>query len=303
MGRRLPRQLTLRDVEELFTTRADKRHWGPGTRIKHLSILKRFLGWCLAHHEVDENVCIGFAKPKSWREYQSQAYTIGVCLSDDQARRVILASMRPPEASQYESWGLARGKGRMAPDYLETAVRLALQAGLRLKNVLRLRWKHLQADLTEMRIPKELMKSGRDFYVPVHPELREHLQRVMVSQTRNRGRTPRPDDYVLGAKIDSLTEAYKSALKRAGLLETTDEYGKTKSVRFHDLRHTFCSRLERFCPHAVVIRLMDHSPRSITGRYTHLSIDDLAATLRLVPRLMPRATVAIAANGDQSSQN
>jgi hypothetical protein len=63
---------------------------------------------------------------------------------------------------------------------------------------------------------------------------------------------------------------FQPALKRAGIAD----------FRWHDLRHTFASRLvQRGVPLYTVQRLLGHQSISMTERYAHLAPDDLLAAV------------------------
>ena len=74
---------------------------------------------------------------------------------------------------------------------------------------------------------------------------------------------PRPDSKVFtyrGKPLKDIRTAYKNACERAGI----------KNLRFHDLRHTFATRLVLSgVDLASVSKLLGHSSIQMTMRYSH----------------------------------
>ena len=71
------------------------------------------------------------------------------------------------------------------------------------------------------------------------------------------------DDYVftyMGNPIESVRKAFNSACRSAGI----------NNLRFHDLRHTFATRLVLAGVDLVTVsRLLGHSTMHMTMRYSH----------------------------------
>jgi integrase len=171
--------------------------------------------------------------------------------------------------------------------YLYTAVLLAVWTGLRMKNVKGLRWEHVQRDCSEIHIPGEQMKTHFALSAPVHPELQAHLKKRYLKRW-NEGRCENLAELPVIGNIGEIGKGYRQALKRCGLATVTDTYGAVKSVRFHDLRHTFASWVERHCAYAAVRALLGHSQRSMTDRYVHLTMKDLREEIERVPWIFPQ---------------
>lgn len=51
----------------------------------------------------------------------------------------------------------------------------------------------------------------------------------------------------------------------------------------HDLRHTFCSKMDSYNINATTLkRIMGHSTKDVTDIYTHKTIDDLKEAVELL---------------------
>jgi excisionase family DNA binding protein len=147
-------------------------------------------------------------------------------------------------------------------DHLKPIVLTALHTGMRRGEILGLEWR--QVDLVKRLIKVEKTKSGRSRAIPIDDLLRAELMKL---KTKN-GSTPSCQNVFLNPRtskpISDVKTAFSAALRRAGI----------KGLRFHDLRHTFASRLiERGIDLITVKELLGHHSVVITQRYTHPSIE------------------------------
>ncbi len=141
-------------------------------------------------------------------------------------------------------------------DHIRSIVSVALLTGMRQGEILNLRWK--QIDFNRRTICVEKTKNGKIRFIPISTPLFEQLQQL---------RTKSNNEYVFvnpdtGKPYVWLKTGYKAACRRA----------KISDLRFHDLRHTFASRLvERGADIITVKELLGHSSVKMTERYTHSS--------------------------------
>ena len=138
-------------------------------------------------------------------------------------------------------------------------VALALNTGLRRGELFALRWDDVDFTTNVLTIPRT--KAGRTRHVPMNAAVRS-----ILGVQESRGRSP----YVLSratgeAPLNSqnfVDRAFTPALKRA----------RIDNFRWHDLRHTFASRLiMRGVDLRTVQELLGHADIRMTLRYSHLS--------------------------------
>jgi integrase len=147
-----------------------------------------------------------------------------------------------------------------AAEHIRRVVICALETGLRLGEILSLRWESV--DLVTGFIRVERSKSGKKREIPISDRLRS-----VLSEAGKKGRDGEVFRHMNGKPIKSVREGYANALEGAKLTE--------KGYRFHDLRHTFATRLVLSGTDlATVQTLLGHSTPMMTMRYAHPGLDD-----------------------------
>ena len=150
---------------------------------------------------------------------------------------------------------------------LKPIVLCALHSGMRRGEILKLKWEDV--DLDQLLIRVKLTKSKKTRYIPINTKLHEVLKAV-----------PKLDDcpYVFANPethdrwCDQNT-AWNYTLKRSGV----------KNFRFHDLRHTFASRLVQAGESIKSVQeLLGHASLQVTLRYAHLSASDLRRAVEVL---------------------
>lgn len=161
-----------------------------------------------------------------------------------------------------------------APGHLRTIVVLALNTGLRKGELFNLRWPDIDfvgKQLTvhgEGETREEGSKTAQTRYVPLNREALEFLQIW-------RNQTAPADGYVFpgrkpGERLDDIKKAWLPVVKAA----------KLSNFRFHDLRHTFASKLVMAGEHLNTVReLLGHADPKMTLRYAHLAPEHKAAAV------------------------
>ena len=153
-------------------------------------------------------------------------------------------------------------------DYLKSIITVALNTGMRKAEILNLQWK--QIDFKARRIKVEKTKSGKVRFIPINDVLFYELNRLKGENSQSpfvfiNPRTERP-------YLDMKT-GFKGALRRAGI----------EGLRFHDLRHTFASRLvEKGIDIETVRDLLGHHSILITQRYIHSNDERKRAAVELL---------------------
>jgi len=139
--------------------------------------------------------------------------------------------------------------------HTKDTVRMALNTGMRKGEILNLKW--ADVDMHNRVITVRESKNNETRNIPINDTLYTMLKEI---STHKRGYYVFANDN--GKPYGDIRTGFRKALKRAGIAD----------FRFHDLRHTFASKLVM---NGVDIRtvqtLMGHKDISMTMRYSHLS--------------------------------
>ena len=146
-----------------------------------------------------------------------------------------------------------------ASEELSPVIRFALNTGMRRGEILGLRWSDINFDSGVITIPATRSKGRKERHIPLNSMSLEVL-RGMPTRSINRGALVFANSK--GNIWDRLKKHWEIARKKAGL----DDF------RFHDLRHTFASRLVmRGVDLTSIQKLLGHQDYETTLRYAHLS--------------------------------
>jgi len=152
-----------------------------------------------------------------------------------------------------------------SPVSLKPIIGLALSTGMRKSQILNLRWNQVNLARGIVSLPAQANKDKKPHVLP----LNETARAILSAQ-------PWQGEYVFGGEKPRRTiqKAFKKALGKAGLYE---------GIRFHDLRHTFGTRLAVCgCDSATLKELMRHGSLQMTQRYLHPCQDAMERAVKLL---------------------
>lgn len=151
-------------------------------------------------------------------------------------------------------------------DYLKPLVLLALNTGLRRGELFTLLWRAIDMQKKILTVVGENAKSGHTRHVPLNSEAMELLKNW---KRQSKG------EYVFSSPVTNLPF---NNINNAW--ETLRTKAKLSDFRFHDLRHSFASKLVMSGVDLYTVKeLMGHSTIQMTERYAHLAPEHKASAV------------------------
>ena len=158
----------------------------------------------------------------------------------------------------------------MSPE-LADVVEFALHVGTRKSEQFSLTWDKVNFERRKILLTKT--KTGRDREVPMSETCYRLLKRLHESKSKTNNHVFQSTQQ--DAPLQDPKKSFETAMEKAGI----------KDFHFHDLRHTFASRLVmRGVDLYTVSKLLGHSSVVVTQRYAHLSPDQLAGAVSVLDK-------------------
>ena len=167
------------------------------------------------------------------------------------------------------------------------AIALALFTGLRLGDVVNLRWDTIKPGRIEI-VPSKTARTGKRITIPLHPTLAglltQHRQTVAGEYVLPQLRAQHTD-YPSG-----VSRAFRELVESCGIVSVEQPApGRTRVIvrrSFHSLRHSFVSLCAASgVPQHVVQGLVGHGSPAMTEVYTHTSFDQKQAAIAALPAI------------------
>ena len=176
-----------------------------------------------------------------------------------------------------------------AASHFKPILMIAIVTGMRLSEILKMRWKDINFRLGTIRIPKENSKSKKERVVPIDMVLYNVLDSI-----EEKGEYVFINDWTGGHRKD-VREAFKAACKRAGI-----PYGRDKGLIFHDLRHLAAYRLVKLTDIVTASKILGHADVKMTLRYCHPSDKDKKLAIEKASEILFQSRQYVV-NGEKST--
>lgn len=258
--------ITVERIEAWRTTRLAAGR-SPQTVLRDIMTLSGVLSRAVRAKKLSENPVRNVEKPKLDRTPKVRFLD----RAEEKRLREALAArdaeMRDARVSA-NGWRRARKQTPLPlldfGDHLTPAVLVSMNTGLRLGELVSLRWSSIHFKGAQLTVEGSTAKSQQTRHVPLNTEALDVL-------TRWRKQQADPDRVFPIARFKT---AWTAILERAHI----------SKFRWHDLRHHFASRLvQAGVPLNTVRELLGHGSLAMTLRYAHLAPDQKTeAVARLV---------------------
>lgn len=252
-------------------TTLDARSVSPGTMARDRNTLRAAMNLAIEWGLLDKNPAVGLKTGK---------VKDGVTryLSDDEERALVQALAARDQAMRDARGRTLAGKRKQHaelqaigatayPDHMTPLILTALHTGCRRGELFKVRWADVRLDgkVPQLTVRGSTAKSGATRHIPLNATAAAALAQW---REQNPGNGP-----VFG--LVDVKKAWAGILEAAGI----------KEFRFHDLRHTFASKLvQRGVPLNTVRELLGHADIKMTLRYAHLAPENKAAAVALLDR-------------------
>lgn len=250
--------ITVEMIEDWKTARA-RGGSKPSTVLRDVMTLSPILSRAVKWGKLKENPCARVDKPRLDRSPKVRY------LSPDEATRLRKALQdrdqeKRDARARSNAWRATR-KMKPRPDLeqhsdeLTPAVLVSLNTGLRRGELLALRWENVDLKGATLTVTAATAKAGQTRHVPLNAE---------AVQVLEQWRKQHPKAVDVFETTTTLKKSWAALLTRA----------KVTGFRWHDMRHTFASRLAQAgVPLNTIRELLGHGSLGMTLRYAHLAPD------------------------------
>lgn len=154
------------------------------------------------------------------------------------------------------------------PDYLKPIVVCALTTGLRLSNVLNLKWETIDFEYNFIEILMQENKGHKKIQIPLSDKFKTELEKIGIKKSGFVFINPKTNK-----PYNCIKKSFNTALKKAHI----------DNFRFHDLRHTVATRLvANGADLRTVKEFMAHSNIKTTERYMHPTPENMLNAVNIL---------------------
>jgi integrase len=214
------------------------------------------------------------------KPYHVDARAVVRYLKPDEEMRLLAALATRDETRRQrrisgDLWRRERGYAERGPlgtytDHLTPLVTVALHTGLRRGELFGLRWQDVDLTRAMLTVRGYGAKSGQTRHIPLNTTAVDTLKTWRSGRSKPAVDAPLVFPGADDGALEDIKKAWAGLMKAAALTD----------FRFHDLRHTFASKLVMAGVDLNTVReLLGHSDIKMTLRYAHLAPEAKAAAV------------------------
>ena len=163
---------------------------------------------------------------------------------------------------------------KVCPSWLRGLVIFALNTGMRLGEIISLEWKGVDLFRKIVTVFKSKNKEPRT--IPINETVFEMLKQKAKVKSIKTSLVFYGDNHTMLLET-SVDHAFQTALRKVGI----------KDFRFHDLRHTFATRLVQLGKDLYKVqKLLGHKTPTMTQRYAHHYPESLRDAVEVLDKLV-----------------
>jgi len=266
--------ITTDDLDD-YVSRRTKEGASAATIVRDLNNLRSVFRQAIIARYARDNTFTNWTAPEPEEQGAARYLT-----ADEEARLRKTLRLRDDAArrgrTRANKWRLARGYELLPQisrdgysDHLTPMVIVSLNTGLRYGELASLEWSAVDLRANVMTVTGRTAKAKKTRHIPINTEALDVLKRWKGDEQRTGLVFKNADE----SRIASVKTAWAKLVKDAEIT----------GFRWHDLRHTFASKLvQRGVSLPVVRDLLGHSDFKLTLRYAHLDEKQKADAVALL---------------------
>ncbi|MEL7832772.1 site-specific integrase [Fodinibius sp. Rm-B-1B1-1] len=242
-----------------------KPHLANASKKNYLIHLKAFFNWIVDKEILESNPCDNIGLPKTRDNLVDK-------IIDEAQLKEIFEKFKAYQKKHQESGAIKTDQQKQ--HWFIPLITLAFYTGLRRKEIIQLRWEHVNLEDRFLRVTDT--KNGYERTVPIFDNLYTELKQwhKFNENPKNGLVFPSPMSVPNGEKAlmgDNVSKRFKYfATKEAKLKD---------SIHFHSLRHSCATFLLRNGFNVIEVKnMLGHKSLEVTNKYVHLVPNDLLNT-------------------------
>jgi site-specific recombinase XerD len=240
-------------------------HLANASKRNYLKHLKAFFNWVVEKEVLESNPCDKVGLPKTRDNLVDK-------IIDEEELNEIFDKFKAYQKKHQESGAISTDA--QMQHWFIPLITLAFYTGLRRKEIVQLRWEHVNLKSRFLRVTDT--KNGYERTVPIFDTLYTELKQWQdFNDNPKRGLVfPSPRSVPNGEmalRADNVSKRFK--------FYATEEAKLKETIHFHGLRHSCATFLLRKGFNVIEVKkILGHKSLDVTNKYVHLVADDLLRT-------------------------